>query len=149
MEITACNGSPTYNGETLPMTNKELVIGFFLEGYVRHNYAFLMEHMAADYFDNSPCAARTNLECVNILKGTEKTFPDMEVEILDLIEEDNKVTVRAQFTATHSAEAYGIPATGRRICFEALEVFRIENHQIAESWGYWPDLQIREMLQTP
>lgn len=131
------------------MTNKELVTGFFLEGYIHHNYAFLMEHMAADYFDNSPCAARTNSECVNVLKGTEKTFTDMEVEILDLIEENAKVAVRARFTATHSAQAYGIPATGKRISFEALEIFRIKNHQIVESWGYWPDMQIREMLQNP
>lgn len=131
------------------MTNKELVIGFIMEGYVHHNYDFLMEHMASDYFDNSPCAARTNLECVNVLKGTEKTFTNMEVEILDLIEEDDKVAVRAQFTATHSAEAYGIAATGKRIHFEALEIFRIENQRIAESWGCWPDMQIREMLQNP
>ena len=129
------------------MTNKELVTGFFMEGYVHHNYDFLMEHMAADYFDNSPCAVRTNLECVNILKGTEKTFRDMEVEILDLIEEDSKVAVRARFIATHSAEAYGIPATGKRISFEALEVFRIENGLIAESWGYWPDMEIKELLK--
>ena len=129
------------------MTNKELVIGFFMEGYVHHNYDFLMEHMAADYFDNSPCAARTNLECVNILKGTEKTFRDMEVEILDLIEEDSKVAVRARFVATHSAEAYGIPATGKRISFEALEVFRMENGLIAESWGYWPDMEIKKLLK--
>lgn len=129
------------------MTNKELVIGFFLEGYVHHNYDFLMEHMAADYFDNSPCAARTNLECVNVLKGTEKIFRDMEVEILDLIEEDGKVAVRARFIATHSAEAYGIPATGKRISFEALEVFRMENGLIAESWGYWPDMEIKELLK--
>ena len=131
------------------MTNKELVTGFFMEGYVRHHYDFLTNHMAEDYFDNSPCAARTNSDCVNILKGTEKTFTDMEVEILDLIEEDHKVTVRARFTATHSAEAYGIPATGKRIRFEALKIFRIEHQRIAESWGYWPDLQIREMLQNP
>ena len=129
------------------MTNKELVTSFFLEGYVHHNYDFLMEHLAADYFDNSPCAARTNLECVNVLKGTEKTFRDMEVEILDLIEEDSKVAVRARFIATHSAEAYGIPATGKRICFEALEVFRMENGRIAESWGYWPDMEIKELLK--
>ena len=32
------------------MTNKELIIGFFMEGYVHHNYDFLMDHMAADYF---------------------------------------------------------------------------------------------------
>jgi len=130
------------------MTNKELVSGFFTEGYVRHNYDFLMEHMATNYFDNSPCAARTNLECVNVLKGTEKIFSNMEVEILDLIEEGSKVAVRARFIGTHSAEAYGIPATGKRISFEALEVFRIENGQIAESWGCWPDMQIRELLAS-
>ena len=47
------------------MTNKELVIAFFMEGYVHHNYDFLMKNMAADYFDNSPCAARSNQECVS------------------------------------------------------------------------------------
>ena len=103
------------------MTNKELVCGFFMEGYVHHNYDFLMEHMAADYFDNSPCAARTNQECVKILKSTEKTFTDMAVEVLDLIEEGNKVAIRARFTATHSAEA----------------------------WGYWPDMQIQALLMDP
>jgi len=128
------------------MTNKELVIGFFMEGYVHHNYDFLMENMAADYFDNSPCAARTNQECVNVLKNTEKTFPDMEVEVLDLIEEDNKVTIRARFTGTHSAPFYEIQATGKRISFEALEIFRMEGGKIVESWGYWPDLQIKELL---
>ena len=128
------------------MTNKELVIGFFMEGYVHHNYDFLMDHMAADYFDNSPCAARTNLECVNILKGTEQIFPDMQVEILDLIEEHERIAVRARYTGTHSAEFCSVPATGKKISFEALEIFRMENSKIVESWGYWPDMQILELL---
>ena len=128
------------------MTSKELVIGFFTEGYVHHNYDFLMEHMAADYYDNSPCAARTNLECVNVLKGTEQIFPDMQVEILDLIEEHERIAVRARFTGTHSAELCGVPATGKKISFEALEIFRVKNGKIVESWGYWPDMQILERL---
>lgn len=128
------------------MTNKELIIGFFMEGYVHHNYDFLMEHMTANYFDNSPCAARTNLECVNVLKGTEQIFPDMQVEILDLIEEHERIAVRARFTGTHSAELCGVPATGKKISFEALEIFRVKNGKIVESWGYWPDMQILELL---
>ena len=127
-------------------TNKELVIGFFLEGYVHHNYDFLMEHMAANYFDNSPCAARTNLECVNVLKSTEQIFPDMQVDILDLIEEHERIAVQARFTGTHSAELCGVPATGKKISFEALEIFRVKNGKIVESWGYWPDMQILELL---
>ncbi|MBD5544212.1 MAG: ester cyclase [Lachnospiraceae bacterium] len=70
----------------------------------------------------------------------------MEVEILDLIEEDNKVAIRARFTGTHNAEVYDCQPAGKRISFEALEIFRIENGLIVESWGYWPDMNIREML---
>lgn len=128
------------------MTKKELIIGFFMEGYVHHNYDFLMEHMTANYFDNSPCAARTNLECVNVLKSTEQIFPDMHVDILDLIEEHERIAVQARFTGTHSAELCGVPATGKKISFEALEIFRVKNGKIVESWGYWPDMQILELL---
>ncbi len=128
------------------MTNKELVTGFFMEGYVHHNYNFLMENMAEDYLDHSPCAAKSNQECVDVLRNTEKTFSDMQVDILDLIEENNKVTVRAYFTGVHSGEAFGIAATGKIIRFEALEIFRIENGLIVESWGYWPDAYIKECI---
>ena len=129
------------------MTNKELVTAFFEEGYVNHNYDFLLSHMAPDYYDNSPCAARSNLACVEILKGTEGMFPDMAVEILDLIEEGERVCVRLRFSGTHSAPSFGFPATGKRITFEALEIFRMENCKITESWGYWPDSQIMELLK--
>ncbi len=132
----------------ITMTNKEVVTGFFMEGYVRHNYDFLMEHMAPDYLDHSPCAARTNAQCVAVLKNTEKNFSDMQVEISDLIEEDNKVAIRARFTAIHSGEVFGIPATGKRVSFEALEIFRMEDGKIVESWGCWPDQQIEEQLLT-
>ena len=73
---------------------------------------------------------------------------DYVVEILDLIEEKDKVAVRACFTGTHSAELCGVSATGKKISFEALEIFRVENGKIAESWGYWPDMQIQELLKT-
>ncbi len=128
------------------MTNKELVERFFIEGYVRHNYDFLMEYMAEDYLDHSPCAARSNRECVDVLKNTEKTFSCMQVDIRDLIEEDGKVSARIYFTGIHSGEAFGIAPTGRKVSFEALETFRIEGGRIVESWGYWPDAVIKEYL---
>ena len=128
------------------MTNKELVTGFFMEGYAHHNYEFLMEHMASDYLDHSPCQAKSNKECVDVLKNTEKNFTDMQVCIQDMVEEDNKVAVRVLFTAIHNGEIFDIAPTGKKISFEALETFRIHNGLIVESWGYWPDDAIREFL---
>ena len=42
----------------------------------------------------------------------------------------------------------GIPATGKRISFEALEYFRLADGKITESWGYWPDREIEEKLRS-
>ena len=74
-------------------------------------------------------------------------FPDMQVEILDLIGKNDKVAVRVRFTGTHSAPFCGMDATGKKISFEALEIFRLSNGKIAESWGYWPDASILECLK--
>jgi len=128
------------------LTNKEVVTEFFVEGYVNHNYDRLIEIMADDYYDNSPCAARSSQECINVLKNTEKSFPDMQVNILDLIEENSKVTVRALFSGTYKGGMYDIPIHNKSITFEALEIFHVENGLIVESWGYWPDSQIKKFL---
>lgn len=130
------------------MTNKELVTQFFMDGYVHHNFNSLLNILAENYLDHSPCAARTNQECVHILKNTATSFSDMRVKILDLIEEDNKVTVRALFSCKHTGEAFDLPATNKDVQFEALEIFRIRDNKIVESWGYWPDRLIIQQLMT-
>ena len=58
----------------------------------------------------------------------------------------DRVAVRVRFTGAHSGEIMGIAPSGKQISFEALEIFRIENDRIVESWGYWPDLHIKELL---
>jgi predicted ester cyclase len=70
----------------------------------------------------------------------------MEVEIIDLIEENSKVVGRFKFKATHSSEYMGVKPTNRRLEWEAIEIFRIENDKIVESWGYWPDSEIKDKL---
>ena len=128
------------------MTKKELVAGFFIEGDVHHNYDFLLENISEHYYDHSPAAARSNQGCVDILKIVANSYSNMNVDIFDMIEEGDRVAVRVRFTATHSGEIMGIAPTGKKISFEALEIFRIENDRIVESWGYWPDLHIKGLL---
>lgn len=57
------------------------------------------------------------------------------------------MATRVRFDAVHIGEWMGVSATGRRITFEALENFRIKGGKIVESWGYWPDQAIKEMLR--
>lgn len=74
------------------MTNKDIVKGFFVEGYQNHNYNFVLQYVAEDYVDHSPANARSNEEAVGILKLVENMFSDMKIDVLDLIEEDGQIT---------------------------------------------------------
>lgn len=129
------------------MTNKEIVKAFFVESYQNHRYDFAMKHMAADYYDHSPAAARSNQEAVGILKLVESMFSDLQIEVLDLIGEEDMVASRIKYKGIHTGICMGIKPTGKRIEFEALEIFKLKDGIITESWGYWPDLYIKNFLE--
>lgn len=68
----------------------------------------------------------------------EKGYLMMKLEFIRIL--------KSKFSATHSTEYMGVKPTNKRIEWEAIEIFRIENEKIAESWGYWPDVEIKEKL---
>ena len=107
------------------MDNKELVIRFFVEGYINHNYDFIMECMAEDYIDHSPAGARSNADAVGILKIVEGQFSDLKIEVLDVFGEEDMVATRILYQGIHAGTCMGIPATGKHISFEALENFKV------------------------
>jgi predicted ester cyclase len=128
------------------MGNKQIVSEFFIKGYNENDYAAVRKLLLDEYYDHSPAYARSSADAINILKIVHDIFPDMEVEIIDLIEENNKVVGRFKFKATHSSEYMGVKPTNKRLEWEAIEIFRIENDKIVESWGYWPDSEIKDKL---
>jgi steroid delta-isomerase-like uncharacterized protein len=62
-------------------------------------------------------------------------FPDLRVEINDLIAEGDKVVARNTVTGTHRGEFMGIPPTGRRVAYDEIFVVRFADGRIAETWG--------------
>ena len=128
------------------MDNKEIVIAFFTEGYTKKNYDYIMEYVSENYYDHSPANTRSNADTVEILKIVADQFHELKAEVVDVFGENNMVAVRVFFEGIHSGMCMGIPAIGKKICFEALEYFRVDNGKIVESWGYWPDKDIEQQL---
>lgn len=128
------------------MNNKQVVTDFIEKGYNENDYEEVTKLLCENYYDHSPAGARSPSDAVNILKIVEKTFSNMNVKIIDLIEEGCKVVGRFNFSAIHTGEYMGVKATNKRIEWEAIEIFCIENGKIIESWGYWPDEEIKNKL---
>ena len=128
------------------MKNTEIVKQFFTEGYGTKNYQAVMNLLAPDYYDHSPAAARSNADAIGILKIVADAFDVQEIAFLDVFGDGEMVATRIRYTMIHIGAYAGFPASGNRVCFEALENFRVQNGKIAESWGYWPDKDIEQQL---
>src|SRR6266702_4565519 len=61
--------------------------------------------------------------------GALKIFPDMQVEILDMVAEDDKVVVQNRWTGTEAT-------TGKQYEFSGIVIWRIAHRQLVERWAY-------------
>jgi steroid delta-isomerase-like uncharacterized protein len=62
-------------------------------------------------------------------------FPDLHVEIKDLIAERDKVVSRNTVTGTHRGEFMGVPATGRHVRYDEIFIVRFAAGRVVETWG--------------
>lgn len=63
-----------------------------------------------------------------------RAFPDLEIQVDDLVAATDKVAVRLTLSSTHQGEFQGIPATGRTISYVSHEFYRVQDGLFAEEW---------------
>ncbi|MGA3683810.1 ester cyclase, partial [Pseudomonas graminis] len=59
----------------------------------------------------------------------------LQVEVLDQVAEDDKVTTRKRITGCHCGALLGIPATGRAVSIDVIDIVRVRDGQYVEHWG--------------
>ena len=103
------------------------------EGPAAIDRFFAAEWIGWDSRDGSK-SSREDLkkEMAVVLSG----FPDVRVDIEDLIAEGDKVASRITESGTHTkaSETYGHVPTGKRITFTTVGIDRVANGKIVESW---------------
>jgi steroid delta-isomerase-like uncharacterized protein len=70
----------------------------------------------------------------SLLAALLAAFPDLEVEVHDVIAEQNRVATRMTLRGTHLGDFQGVEATGRPIVTPVLGSFRIADGHLAEQW---------------
>lgn len=73
-------------------------------------------------------------------------FPDWNEEIVDIIQEKDKVVTRYKATATHTRTYEGIDSTGAKIEIYEVSIYRISNGKIAEQWCFPDDPSIKKQI---
>ncbi len=62
-------------------------------------------------------------------------FPDLTVEIHDMVAEAEKVTTRKSFHATHKGEFFGVKPTGKNVVMEIIDIIELRNGKYMGHWG--------------
>lgn len=73
-------------------------------------------------------------------------FPDMRMEVLDIIESGDKVIARWRATGTHKGELAGMPATGKKAITEGVSIVRFESGKAIEAWAQYDLLGMLRQL---
>jgi steroid delta-isomerase-like uncharacterized protein len=73
-------------------------------------------------------------------------FPDVRVQIDDMVAEGDRVVVRWSAAATHAGGGLGIPATGRPVRFGGMTVMRFSNGKLVEGWNSYDQLGLFQQL---
>jgi predicted ester cyclase len=104
--------------EAINTGNLALLDKFVAPGYVEHSEGF----QGVEPFKQQVAAFRA-------------AFPDLRVTIDDLMVDGDRFASRTTVTGTHTGDLMGMPATGRHISVEAVDIGRIEDGQAKDRWG--------------
>jgi len=82
----------------------------------------------------------------NLTKNILIPFADLKMTIQQIVEGEGAVVVRQHIEATHVSEFLGIPATGRRVSWDAVTMVKVkdgrvvENYTMLDLWGIYQQL---------
>jgi len=73
-------------------------------------------------------------EFATLIAGIRVSFPDWHNTLEDLVAEGDRVAFRYLEGGTHLGEFDGIPATGRSVLVGGIDIVRVTEGRIAETW---------------
>lgn len=129
------------------LENKAVVRRFVEEVQCQHNLAALDELFSPDFCDYSGMTNPPTREgSRQFFAMMSATFPDMRFTIIQQIAEGDKVLTHKTFHGTQRGPFMGIPATGKEVGFEVMDIMTVRDGQIAEHWMVGDMLGLMQQL---
>ena len=62
-------------------------------------------------------------------------MPDFAVTVHEMLQDGDKVVVRATFSGTHQGELMGFPPGGKRVEIPVIDIHQVREGKIVAHWG--------------
>ena len=133
------------------MTDLKILANDVYATISKHDLEGFLDYVAEDVIEHEPPPVE------NPLPGRQgvqqwfeilfQSFPDIAMSPQDMIAEDDKIASRVRVTGTHRGEFMGIPATGKAVDIELIDIVRVNSDgKVAEHWGIVDDATMMQQL---
>jgi steroid delta-isomerase-like uncharacterized protein len=68
------------------------------------------------------------------LQALAAAYPDVRLTIDDMIAEGDQVVTKKTFSGTNTGEFAGMPATGKHVTLQFVDIMRVQDGRIVEHW---------------
>ena len=131
--------------------NKAAIRRWIEEGWNRGSVEIADELFAPDFTADAMIEGTKALDSISALKayvqGIRAAFPDIRFTIEHLLAEGDLVVGVFSVEGTHKGVLWGIPPTGKRVSFKAVDVWRFREGKIVERCAAVADF-LRAMQQV-
>jgi predicted ester cyclase len=126
-----------WGGVLMAASNKETVRKV-QEAWNQKRFDDLDQYFAPDFKanGNDPSGPPSLAAAKSSNRVMDQIFSERRVEILDLLEDGDKVFMRNRATGKHTGESWmGAPFDGKPYEIESWSMYRFRDGKIVESWG--------------
>src|SRR5256886_15325579 len=117
--------------------NKRIVRAFIETAFNKHQADRAADYLTSDMKWHGgtlgTVVGRENF--AGLISAIVSALPDLRNVEQDIIAERDLVSVRAVVEGTHKGDLLGIPASGRHVRWDAVDVYRVADGKIAEEWA--------------
>jgi steroid delta-isomerase-like uncharacterized protein len=95
-------------------------------------------HLAVDFVEHevTPGLAPTKDGVKTFFQMQRAAFPDLHMNVEDVVASGEKGVARVRYTGTHRGDFMGMPATGKSVDVQLIDMFRFgEDGLVHEHWG--------------
>ena len=117
--------------------NKKVVLAFLEDVLAEHHGDHAGNYMTSDIqFHAGTIGTIVGREQVaGVLSSVVTAIPDLHPEVMDIFGSGNEVVVRLVVTGTQTGDLLGIPATGRPLSWDAVDVYELTGGKIRQEWA--------------
>lgn len=83
----------------------------------------------------------------DIVKKWVTAIPDVELTLLNTIEENGLVVSHWNAKGSHQSELAGVPASGNKLQYQGVTMYRFEGDKVVEYWAYIDVGRLNKQMQ--